>query len=129
MLRLTFADLGELPDAQAAITTLRDWAVSLRSEGMAVLRGYQAGQAPFPDRLHLNVLTACYSKAIYDATIAFCDLAQKEIAGWDRTDGLGHPAHPRPARPAARRRIAAGPPVTQLRPVSAWFARKPVNCA
>jgi hypothetical protein len=35
------------------------------------------------------VLTACFSKAIYDATIAFCDLAQKEIAGWDRTDGLG----------------------------------------
>ena len=35
------------------------------------------------------MLTACYSKAIYDATIAYCDLAQKEIAGWDRTDGLG----------------------------------------
>ena len=89
MLRLTFADQGELADAQAAVATLREWAVSLRTEGMAVLRGYQAGQAPFPDRLHLNVLTACFSKAIYDATIAYCDLAQKEIAGWDRTDGLG----------------------------------------
>jgi DNA-binding PadR family transcriptional regulator len=89
LLRLTFADQGELPDAQAAIAALRDWAVSLRTDGMAILRGYQAGQAPFPDRLHLNVLAACYHKAIYDATIAFCDLAQKEIAGWDRTDGLG----------------------------------------
>jgi hypothetical protein len=89
LLRLTFADQGELPDAQAAIAALRDWAVALRTEGMAILRGYQAGQAPFPDRLHLSVLTACYHKAINDATIAFCDLAQKEIAGWDRTDGLG----------------------------------------
>src|SRR5690242_20827785 len=43
MLRLTFADQGELADAQAAVATLRDWAVSLRTEGMAVLRGYQAG--------------------------------------------------------------------------------------
>ena len=89
LLRLTFADQGELPDAQAAIAALRDWAVSLRTDGMAVLRGYQAGQSPFPDRLHINVLAACYHKAIYDATIAFCDLAQKEIAGWERTDGLG----------------------------------------
>jgi PadR family transcriptional regulator, regulatory protein AphA len=89
LLRLTFADQGDLPDVQAAIATLRDWAVSLRTDGMAILRGYQAGQAPFPDRLHINVLAACYHKAIYDATIAFCDLAQKEIAGWDRTDGLG----------------------------------------
>jgi len=48
-----------------------------------------AGLAPFPDRLHINVLAACYHKAIYDATIAFCDLDQKEIAGWERTDGLG----------------------------------------
>jgi len=89
LLRLTFADQGELPGAQAAITALRDWAMSLRTDGMAILRGYQAGQAPFPDRQHLNVLAACYHKAIYDATIAFCDLAQKEIADWDRTDGLG----------------------------------------
>jgi DNA-binding PadR family transcriptional regulator len=89
LLRLTFADQGSRPDVQAAIAALRNWAVSLRTDGMAVLRGYQAGQAPFPDRLHLNVLAACYHKAIYDATIAFCDLAQKEIADWDRTDGLG----------------------------------------
>jgi DNA-binding PadR family transcriptional regulator len=89
VLRLTFADQGELQDAQTAIAALRDWAVSLRTDGMAILRGYQAGQAPFPDRLHINVLAACYHKAIYDATIAFCDLAQKEIAGWERTDGLG----------------------------------------
>ena len=89
LLRLTFADQGGLADAQAAITTLKDWAAALRADGMAVLRGYQAGQAPFPDRLHINVLTACYHKAIYDATIAFCELAQKELADWARTDRLG----------------------------------------
>jgi DNA-binding PadR family transcriptional regulator len=89
LLRLTFADQGELPDAQAAVAALRDWAAALRTDGMAVLRGYQAGEAPFPERLHINVLTACFHKAIYDATISFCDLAQKEIAGWERADGLG----------------------------------------
>lgn len=89
LLRLTFADQGELPDAQAAVAALRDWAAALRTDGMAVLRGYQAGEAPFPERLHINVLTACFHKAIYDATIDFCDLARKEIAGWELTDGLG----------------------------------------
>jgi PadR family transcriptional regulator, regulatory protein AphA len=89
LLRLTFADQGELTDAQAAIAALRDWAAASRADGMAVLHGYQADQAPFPGRLHISVLTACYYKALYDATIAFCDLAQKEIAGWERTDGLG----------------------------------------
>jgi PadR family transcriptional regulator, regulatory protein AphA len=89
LLRLTFADQGGLPDAQAAVAALRTWAVASRADGIAVLRGYQAGQAPFPDRMHINVLNACYYKAIYDATIAFCDLAEKEIAGWERTSGLG----------------------------------------
>jgi DNA-binding PadR family transcriptional regulator len=89
LLRLTFADQGELPGAQAAVAALRDWAVSLRTDGLAILREYQAGHAPFPDRLHINVLTACYHKALYDATISFCDFAQKEIASWERTDGLG----------------------------------------
>src|SRR5262249_22987302 len=89
LLRLTFADQGSPPDVQAAIAALRHWAVPPRPDARAALRGYQAGQPPSPDRLHLNVLAACYHKAIYDATIAFCDLAQKEIADWDRTDGLG----------------------------------------
>ena len=89
LLRLTFADQGGLPDAQAAVAALRAWAIAARADGMALLRGYQAGQAPFPDRTHVNVLNACYYKAIYDATIAFCDLADKEIAGWERTSGLG----------------------------------------
>jgi len=89
LLRLTFADQGELPDAQAAVAALRAWAVASRADGMAVLHGYQAGHVPFPGRMHINVLNACYYKAIYDATIAFCDLADKEIAGWERTGGLG----------------------------------------
>jgi PadR family transcriptional regulator, regulatory protein AphA len=89
LLRLTFADQGELDDAKITIEALRDWAAAMRADGIDVLRGYQQGRVPFPDRLHISVLTACYYKAIYDATIAFCDLAQSEIAGWDHTDGLG----------------------------------------
>src|SRR5215470_641970 len=53
--RYAIAEQGELPDAQAAVAALRDWAVALRADGVAVLRGYQAGEAPFPERLHINV--------------------------------------------------------------------------
>jgi hypothetical protein len=76
-------------DAKVTIEALRDWAAAMRADGIDVLRGYQQGRVPFPERLHIRVLTACYYKAIYDATIAFCDLAQSEIAGWDHTDGRG----------------------------------------
>jgi DNA-binding PadR family transcriptional regulator len=89
LLRLTFADQGGVDDVKASLAVLRNWAASLRADGIEVLRGYQEGQAPFPDRLHISVLTACYYKASYDATIAFCDLAANEIADWERTDGLG----------------------------------------
>jgi DNA-binding PadR family transcriptional regulator len=89
LLRLTFADQGDVPDALAAVTVMRDWAVALRAAGMQILHDYRDGQAPFPDRSHINVLNACFYLALYDATISFADLAEREIKTWPRTDGLG----------------------------------------
>ena len=89
MLRLTFADHGDLSDALAAIVTMREWALAMRNAGLEILRGYAAGEAPFPERSHLNVLNACLYRAIYDQVIAFCDLAEAEINSWDQIDGLG----------------------------------------
>ena len=89
MLRLTFVDQGGTSDALAAVGSLREWAAGMRADGMAILRGYRAGDAPFPERSHINVLNACFYLAVYDAAIAFADLAEKEIGTWARTDGLG----------------------------------------
>jgi hypothetical protein len=40
-------------------------------------------------RSHINVLNSCFYLAIYDAAIAFADLAEEEITTWPRADGLG----------------------------------------
>ena len=89
LLRLTFVDHGTRPDAQAAVENLREWATAMRADGMEILHGYRDGQAPFPERSHINVLNGCFYLALYDAAIAFADLAAAEIATWERTDGLG----------------------------------------
>ena len=89
LLRLTFADHGGLSDALATVDALREWAVALRAEGMQILHGYRDGQAPFPERNHINVLNSYFYLALYDATIAFADMARREIEAWPRTDGLG----------------------------------------
>src|SRR5215475_4094667 len=60
LLRLTFADHGTVPDALATVNALRDWASGLRAEGMRILHGYRDGQAPFPERTHINVLNSYF---------------------------------------------------------------------
>jgi hypothetical protein len=89
LLRLTFADQGEIPDALAAVGALREWAVTLRAAGMQILHGYRDGDAPFPGRSHINVLNSCFYLALYDATITFADMAEKEIKTWPHTAALG----------------------------------------
>jgi len=89
LLRLTFADQGDTADALAAVSALREWALAMHVKGQAMLREYRNGQAPFPERMHINVLNAVYYMNMLKSTISFADLAEKEIATWDRTDGLG----------------------------------------
>ncbi|HKD98761.1 MAG TPA: PadR family transcriptional regulator [Micromonosporaceae bacterium] len=89
MLRLTFADQGDRSGALAAVATLREWAAAMRAEGFEILRDYQGGKAPFPERSHINVLNGYFYLSLYDAVLAFADLAEKEISTWERTDGLG----------------------------------------
>jgi len=89
LLRLTFADQGTPPDALAAVDDLRAWAATMRADGLEILRGYREGDAPYPGRSHINVLNACFYMALYNAALAFADLAAAEIATWERADGLG----------------------------------------
>src|SRR5215467_10455604 len=89
LLRMTFADQGSVTDALAAVAALREWAEGMHAKGQAMLREYRSGQAPFPDRMHINVLNAVYYMGMLQTAITFADLAEKEIAAWERTDGLG----------------------------------------
>jgi PadR family transcriptional regulator AphA len=89
MLRLAFADQGQIGDLLAAIATLRDWAAENLAVGHEMFQAYRDGQAPFPERMHINVLGGHLLSQVYGAILRSAELADKEIRTWDRTDGLG----------------------------------------
>jgi DNA-binding PadR family transcriptional regulator len=89
LLRLAFADQGEIDDLLAAIGTLRDWAAENLALGHGMFRAYRDGQAPFPERMHINTLGGYFIAEVYGAILRSAELADKEIRTWDRTDGLG----------------------------------------
>jgi hypothetical protein len=88
-LLVAFADQGEIDDLLAAIATLRDWAAKDLAVGHEMVQAYRDGQAPFPDRMHINVLSAHLLAQFYGAILRWAELADKEIRTWDRTDALG----------------------------------------
>jgi DNA-binding PadR family transcriptional regulator len=89
MLRVAFADQGEIDDVLAAIATLRDWAAKDLAVAHEMVQAYRDGQAPFPDRMHINVLSAYLLAQVYGAILRWAELADEEIRTWDRTDALG----------------------------------------
>jgi len=84
-----FADQGDHEDALRAIAVLRSWAEDQMDSGIEILRGYQAGEAPFPDRLHIAALASRLYTDLFHTFAAFADFAEAEIKTWPRTDRLG----------------------------------------
>ncbi|WP_310773743.1 PadR family transcriptional regulator [Mycobacterium sp. Z3061] len=88
-LRLLFADHGDREDAIRAITVLRSWAQDHIDSLNDILGQYQAGEAPFPDRLHIAALGARFISDFFSTITTFSDLAEAEIKNWPRTERLG----------------------------------------
>ena len=89
MLRVLFADAGDLTDLRRALRALDAWADERLTEGGAICRGYLAGETPFPERLHLNALIADFYVDLYRITRAWVERAEAEVATWPTTDGVG----------------------------------------
>lgn len=88
-LRVLFADQGNREDALRAVAALRSWAQEHIDSENEILRQYQAGQAPFPDRLHISALGARFVSDLFRTIAEFADFAEEEIKHWPRTDRLG----------------------------------------
>jgi DNA-binding PadR family transcriptional regulator len=88
MLRLIFADQGEVSDALAAVNALRDWAATRFASGAKYIHAYRAGDVRFPEREHINALFARMYAELYLTVLSFADLAEKEIRDWPRTYDL-----------------------------------------
>jgi hypothetical protein len=72
-----------------AIAVLRSWAQDHIDSENELLRQYQAGEAPFPDRLHISALGARFISDLFHTITEFADFAEAEIKNWPRTDRLG----------------------------------------
>jgi PadR family transcriptional regulator, regulatory protein AphA len=95
LLRFLYADQGSKRDVLEAIGTLRDWANAQATATLDQARGYLDDGGPFPDRLHIIALFGGYYVDLLEATRRWADLAEAEIGGWPRTDGLGMTARAR----------------------------------
>ena len=89
LLRVLFADCGDLDDLGRALRALDDWAAARLTEGGTICRGYLAGDAPFPGRLHLNALIADFYVDLYRITRAWVERAEAEVSTWPSTEGVG----------------------------------------
>ena len=88
-LRFLFADQGDREDVLRAGAALRSWAQEHIDSVNEILRQYEAGEAPFPDRLHISALGARFVSDLFHTIMDFVDFAEEEIKNWPRTDRLG----------------------------------------
>jgi DNA-binding PadR family transcriptional regulator len=89
MLRLLFADQAGRDELLQTLRTLEQQARQYLDEGTQILTGYQHGDVPFPDRLHLSVLFASFQTDLYRRIQLWARFAQAEVQAWDHTRALG----------------------------------------
>lgn len=89
LVRLLFAENGEIDDLLAALTKMADDAAVLREQVATINTSYLDGGHPFPDRAHLSVLFATFQLEFFDLVVRWVDFAKAEIERWPSTDGLG----------------------------------------
>lgn len=88
-LRLLFADQAGKEEALVALGEARVWAQEQLELGIGRVDDYLQTGGPFPDRAHINALGGYILSSIWAAIVSSVELAEKEIASWNRTDGLG----------------------------------------
>jgi DNA-binding PadR family transcriptional regulator len=109
LVRLLFAENGDVGDLVGALTNMADDAADLRQQVAAINTGYLDGGHPFPDRAHLSVLFATFQLEFFDLIVRWVDFATNEIEHWPSTEGLGMTS----GTEATLRRIEEGRPVIE----------------
>jgi len=90
MVRLLFAEHGNLDDLRAALGKLRDDTQELHEWSLAIIDGYASGEdVPFPGRLHLSVLLATFELELFAMIERWADYAIDEISRWGDTGEPG----------------------------------------
>ena len=88
MVKVFFADDGEIDDLRATLRRIREEAAE-RIARLDELTAAVATAPPFPERLHLNALTVRLQLDQELSILRWADWAQREVAGWPAADDPG----------------------------------------
>ncbi len=89
LLRLFYADATNKDAVLRALAATRQELEERYAEGMALANTWLAGDAPFPERLHLSALVAAFTRDLLSLMIRWSAFAEHEIEQWPRTEALG----------------------------------------
>lgn len=89
MLRLLYADAADKEHLLRALEMTASHAAQQYAEGLEMLRGYAAGEAPFPERLHISVLVGVFARDLLRLLERWADFVRAEVEQWPTTTDLG----------------------------------------
>jgi DNA-binding PadR family transcriptional regulator len=93
LVRTLFATAGSKQDLLAAIESTRRAAQEAYDYGSAIVAGYKAGENPFPERLHANILWMVFVHDLLRLIIGWTDLARAQVEQWADPVQGGDPEH------------------------------------
>jgi DNA-binding PadR family transcriptional regulator len=85
MLRVLFADRGDLEQLERSITTIAEQARAGRAQFEAMAESILASGGDFPQRLHVNALGMRFMIDHYDTVISWTDWALDSLRTWNDT--------------------------------------------
>jgi DNA-binding PadR family transcriptional regulator len=85
MLRVLFADQGDLEQLKGAVHTIAEQARSGRAQFAAMAKGILDTGGEFPERLHVNALGMRFMIDHYDHIISWTDWVLQNIQTWNDT--------------------------------------------
>jgi len=94
LLKVFFADQGEVTDLLATIRAIGDNAERQQAALRRLALDYRDGAVPFPERLPIGVLALGLVFEQLEATIVWSRRAQDAVAGWPPTSPGGSPLWP-----------------------------------
>jgi PadR family transcriptional regulator, regulatory protein AphA len=107
IVKLLFANSGSPSRLLEHLSRFREHARARWTALEAIFRPYLAGDEPFPDRTHVNILAATLVLETARAEAEWADRAIQEVKTWDTT---AFPEHPAAAYDTLRAALDAGAP-------------------
>jgi DNA-binding PadR family transcriptional regulator len=89
MLRLLFADQADADDLRRSIGAFRRWSQERYDAGMVMFREYLAGESPFQERAHINLLFGAFFASLFELVEEWSTIVEAELDAWPGTNNVG----------------------------------------